>query len=201
LCALRIQVGSACAEVDRLRERLRGAGARGLILAREKAVLAERNAALEAEAAALRCELQRAAAGAAAAPAATPATPTAVLATDTLRRGVEKALSASGEARRQAESRADALSVELERTRRALTAASARARGAEHSVEALSADVAELRFQLRFSELQRAFSAASARKAARAGGHPPLPPGAGGTPAKSPSPRTPSRTLRRMQTP
>jgi hypothetical protein len=60
----------------------------------------------------------------------------------------------------------------------------ARADAAEAAAEEASADAAELRFTLRFAELQRAF--ASSHAAVRRGG---------------PSPRTPSRTLRRMASP
>ena len=56
-----------------------------------------------------------------------------------------------------------------------------RADAAEAEADVASAENAELRFQLRFSELQRAFAHTPGRK--------------------GPSPRTPSRTLRRMASP
>ena len=63
----------------------------------------------------------------------------------------------------------------------ALATEAARAAALAAEAEAAGAEAAELRFQLRFSELQRAFGA--------------------GRRTPGPSPRTPSRTLRRMASP
>ena len=69
---------------------------------------------------------------------------------------------------------------QLRAAQAALEVATRRADAAEAEAEREGAEAAELRFQLRFSELQRAFAAG------RRGG---------------PSPRTPSRTLRRVASP
>jgi hypothetical protein len=70
--------------------------------------------------------------------------------------------------------------LEVRTAQQAATQQAARADAAEAECESASAETAELRFQLRFAELQRAF--AVGRRGA-------------------PSPRTPSRTLRRVASP
>lgn len=77
---------------------------------------------------------------------------------------------------------ARAQAAELAAAHEARATQERRADAAEAEAESCSAETAELRFQLRFAELQRAF----ARTPGRRGG---------------PSPRTPSRTLRRTASP